>query len=676
MKKLISILMLFAILLSCCACGGKQTTAPAEQPAETTLDISSPEAMYGHIDQTAPIDGVFKIWNAEGIQNMSKYPDADFEVLCNIDAQGVEITPLGTVEKPFTGRFNGANFVISNFTVRGGEDGAFGVFGENKGTVENFYAENVTFLVDAKAQNIGTIAGINEGTIKRSGLTGNGMEFAQVSENANIGSIVGKNTGTMQIVDTEVDLIYSAGVNANVGGIAGLVSGGKIEYCKSRGALKATGGKANIGLYVGEAKDVTFTGCVFLGAENSVDGKLFTNFAGSEENTTYPDCLLRDNDIEPMPENVAHVRDLVVKQMNDMANIEWRVTEDLVHNCKCGTSNTCEGTYQVGWTYYGLPYKHGNGSLYSMQYVIGDDGYFDDWVYDMPTRNGYDTYIGAMCSSASQMAWWRVSNSVDHMQCLYMLPEFPEYGCIPVGTGWYGEELNLKHNDRYDTITYINACSEQTFYEALAEVHRGDCLVQGLEIGDHVIMADAEPVVVRDVNGNIDANESYINTIECSGFQVDDEKKTYTSWKRKQRSFSNVRGETFVPITIEELLTGEMEPGECTILDGADGKRGMTKGTVKGNYFLEGVTLNITDDEGNVVLNKVMFPKAGKFNRGNTRVTSLSYIDYFDLAQFAVALQDVMFVPGETYTYTISAHLACDEDFVLKTDSFTQGSAQ
>ncbi len=86
-------------------------------------------------------------------------------------------------------------------------------------------------------------------------------------------------------------------------------------------------------------------------------------------------------------------------------------------------------------------------------------------------------------------------------------------------------------------------------------------------------------------------------------------------------------------------------------------------------------TFGVIDSDGNVILDKVMFPKAGKFNRGNTRVTSLSYIDYFDLAQFQVVLQDIMFVPGETYSYTISAHLACDEDFVLKTDSFTQGGA-
>jgi len=674
MKKLISIVILITLLLSCCACDNSKATG--DQSGQATLDPMSPEAMYGHIDQTVPENGVYRIWNAEGIKNMAGHPDADFELLCNVDMGGAELAPIGSTANPFTGYFNGGNFTVSNFTIAGGADGAFGFIGVNQGTVEKVYMTDVSFKVDPRCANIGTLVGINEGTVKRSTITGNAIELTQLAEGANIGSIVGKNLGTVQIVDSQVDLICTANVQANIGGIAGAAEGGTVEYCESRGILKITGSQANAGLYAGRAKGLVFTGCVFLGAENSVDGKLFVNFAGTEEDTTYPDCLLRDNDIEPMPENVQYVRDLVVKQMYDMATIEWHVTEDLVHNCKCGTSNTCDGTYQVGWTYYGLPYKHGNGSLYSMQYVIGDDGYLDDWVYDMPTRNGYDTYIGAMCSSASQMAWWRVSNSVDHMQCLYMLPEFPEYGCIPVGTGWYGEELNLKHNDRYDTVTYINACSEQTYYEALAEARHGDCLVQGLEIGDHVIMVQEDPVVVRDASGNIDAAKSYIITNECSGYVVDTDLKTYTSFKRDRvRAFGTLRTDNFVPITIEELQTGEMEPGECTILDGADGKLGMTVGTVKGNYFLEGVTMVITDSKGNEVMNKVMFPKAGKFNRGNTRVTSLSYIDYFDLAQFAVVLQDVMFVPGETYTYTISAHLACDEDFVLKTDSFTQGAA-
>ena len=671
MKKIISVIMLLAVLLSLCACAKKQeTTAEA---AQETLDVASPEAMYGHIDQTAPVNGVFQIWSAEGVQNMAKYPDADFELLCNIDALDVVITPLGTVDKPFTGTFTGNNCTISNFTIQGGEDGAFGFFGVNKGTVENLYLENVLFAPDAKAVNIGSFAGVNEGTIKRSKLFGAALELAQVGENANCGAVVGTNSGELNILEVDVALNCTASAAKNVGGIAGVVEGGKMEYVSTLGALTLSGTTANHGLYAGTAKNVSFNTCVFVGAENSADGKLFTNFSGVEDGVEYPNCMLRDNDIEPMPENVAYVRDLAVQQMLDMATVEWHVSQELVHSCKCGTTGTCEGTWLPGWTYFGIPYKHGNGSLTSMRYLVGEDGNLKDFVYDMAIRNGYDSYMGAMCSSASQMGWWRVSNSVNHMQCVYMLPGFEEYGCIPVGTGWYE---NAVLNDRYDTAGYVNSCTAQVFYEALALAHRGDCVVNGLEVGDHVRMVTMEPVIVRYVDGTINGDESYICTTELSGTLVDEDLRTMTNWKvNKKYTFEQLRGTGYVPVTIEELQTGEMEPGECTILDSADGKQGMTVGMVKGNYFLDSVTLVITDSEGNEVLNKVMFPKAGKYNRGNVRFTGISYIDYFDLAQVNTYLQDIMFVPGETYSYTISAHLACDEDFVLKTDSFTQGVA-
>ena len=671
MKKFIGLLMIFAVLLSCCACD--QNKEESKKTAET-VDMASPEAMYGHIDQTAPVDGVFKIWSVEGVQNMSKYPEANIELLCNIDAMDVVIAPLGTVAKPYTGNFNGGNFTISNFTIKGGEDGAFGFFGVNKGNVQNLYLKEVHFDVDPKATNIGAFAGINEGVIKRSILySRDTVELTQTGDNANVGGIVGTNTGELNIVEVEMAITCSAPTVKNLGGIAGVAEGGIMEYVDTLGALRITDTNANYGLYAGTAKDVTFTSCVFVGAENTIDGKLFTNFAGKDENTTYPVCLFRDNDVEPLPEKVAYIRDLAVKQMKDMATMEWHVSEELVHSCKCGTTGTCEGTWMPGWTYFGLPYKHGNGSLSSMNYLIGEDGNLKDFVYDMEIRNGYDSYMGAMCSSASQMGWWRVSNSVDHMQCVFMLPEFPEYGCIPVGTGWWE---NAKHNDRYDTENYIKSCTDQVYYEALALTRRGDCVVNGLDVGDHVRMVSIEPVVVRDVTGKIDGTESYLCTTELSGTLIDEDKRVLTNWKVDRKyTFEQLRGDGYMPVTIEELLTGEMEPAECTIVDGADGKLGLAMGTIKGNYFLETVTLVITDSKGNEVLNKFISPKAGKYNRGNVRFTSLSLIEYYDLSQNKIYLQDVMFVPGETYTYTISAHLACDEDFVLKTDSFIQGEA-
>ena len=115
MKKFVSIVLLIALALSCWACDKKQDTPQAEAP----LDPKSPQALYGHIDQNVLTDGVYKIWNAEGVKSMASHPEGSFEILCDIDMGGAVLQPLGTEAKPFSGTLNGANFVISNFTVEG-----------------------------------------------------------------------------------------------------------------------------------------------------------------------------------------------------------------------------------------------------------------------------------------------------------------------------------------------------------------------------------------------------------------------------------------------------------------------------------------------------------------------------------------------------------------------------
>ena len=83
MKKWISFVLLAVLLLSCCACGKQAPAAAATQPTQApetaTLDPMSNEAKFGHIDQTVPQDGVYQIWNAEGVKGMAEHPDANFE---------------------------------------------------------------------------------------------------------------------------------------------------------------------------------------------------------------------------------------------------------------------------------------------------------------------------------------------------------------------------------------------------------------------------------------------------------------------------------------------------------------------------------------------------------------------------------------------------------------------
>ena len=118
MKKLISFVLLFALLASLCACAAQEETATqpsgvptleemkAQMEADKLLYEKSPEEMYGHIDQTQMIDGYYKLWNAEGVKLIAQYPDAKFQLLCHIDMGGIEIAPI----PEFTGTLDGLNF--------------------------------------------------------------------------------------------------------------------------------------------------------------------------------------------------------------------------------------------------------------------------------------------------------------------------------------------------------------------------------------------------------------------------------------------------------------------------------------------------------------------------------------------------------------------------------------
>jgi hypothetical protein len=128
---------------------------------------------------------------------------------------GAEIAPI----PEFTGTLNGANFTISNFTVKG-EGADFGFISVNKGKVNNLYLDKVTFLPGGAA-SIGSFAGKNEGTFLRCTITDSTMTVENTAEGAFCGGLVGVNTGDVINSKAKVDVTYTAAQAATVGGIAG-----------------------------------------------------------------------------------------------------------------------------------------------------------------------------------------------------------------------------------------------------------------------------------------------------------------------------------------------------------------------------------------------------------------------------------------------------------------------
>lgn len=670
MKKLICILMIAMILLSCCACA-----KPAEQPATEALDLESPQAKYGHIDQTQPVDGVYQIWNAEGVKLLMGKPDAKAQILCDIDMGGAILAPMAE----FTGELNGGNVVISNFTLQGGEEESFGFVTVNKGVIHDLILENVTFAPGKAAKHLGALAGTNEGQLARCTVSGV-MAVSAAAENADCGAIAGTNTGIIKNINATVDVEYTASGSANVGGIVGSTRGGSVDYCETHGKLTVTGQNKTVGLFAGQATDVVFTSCVFSGADNSLDGKYFTNFTGNAEDdelTVALDALWRDNAcVPPLPESNMALRQKVVDAMYDMCSVKWRVKQDLVHTCTC-LLDSCHGTYSELYTYYGVPYNHKGSSYARFTYCLDENDYLQDWMYEQDSFNGFDLYIGSDCSACLYQAWMTVSNSVFFTSTRQM-PEI--YGKGPLTVGNYVCDFELqpvvKNGNTYRlTDQYINATDYQVMMESYAAMRPGDAVVNQVEAGGHTRMIASYPVVVRDQAGNINAEYSYVLTHEQgAGHYLDEEMTQYSSCKVNWKyTFGNLYQKWYVPIACPELVEGKMDTPVATLEGGCGGYAGMYTGMVQANYMIDAITLKIVDADGKVVLDKPYFVGVKDPDYFGGMDLCRGFLTSADLADLARFLPEVSFTQGKEYSYTVTANLTTFDNIVVNEGSFTYG---
>ncbi len=166
----------------------------------------------------------YVITSAEGLKELSEnvndgnnYEGQYIVITEDIDLNGSEENPwmpIGTTENPFSGTFSGGGHKIIGVHVNDESGENKGLFGYNKGTIENVV---VTGSVTG-GNNVGGIVGCNEGTVKNCG------NLSDVTGKNNVGGIVGENKGT-------VENCYSIGNvtgDSNVGGVAGNNESGKV----------------------------------------------------------------------------------------------------------------------------------------------------------------------------------------------------------------------------------------------------------------------------------------------------------------------------------------------------------------------------------------------------------------------------------------------------------------
>ena len=696
MKKLISLILVLVLVLSFAGCGAQPEEAAVEETEEqlhateetkiltgayqyeTEFVKTKPD--YSDINEFEPNSkGVYQIHTKEGLLNMANHPDADFELLWDIDLEGATWTPLGTKDQPFEGEIEGGFYTISNFVIdTPNEDGDMGFFGTFEGSVKELNLANVTITTTKDTKRAGLWCAYNDGSFLRCENSESKMIVEEMAEGAIIGAIVGTNDGNFRNGTMFVEMTVTAKESGDISPIIGYAKSGKAQFIKNEGGFTITNGaNKNIGLFAGrvEAK-AEIKGAVFSGAQNTVDGEIFITYTGVGERDKVTECLYRDNVKEEIPEEIMEMRMLAVQTMYEHGSYVWYVDQDLYYSCFCDLAN-CYGMIPAGTEIHGNLYNHKGGSLARLKSMMDENNVLQDWVYERESFDGWDVYIGCDCSTAVQSGLFAVYAEYDSNLISSVIPTKNPFDQI-VGVGDW--EWDILPTPSY-TITHCEATGEERMYECYALLRPGDTvnnrLNNGLQIGSHIRMVAQDAVVVRNEEGKIDGGESYVVTHEQGGGRTYE--PYYSSWSLNKRySFNSLWQGTYVPCTIKPFVTGEFEEKEVTIEDDLDGYLGLTTGMVRSNYFLDGVTMVITDSQGNEVFNHTMFSTASRYFDDQERDPDWEIkpnMHEFDLAHFATPLSEMMFTLGETYNVTLTAILPAEERVHIKDLTFTYGQA-
>lgn len=191
----------------------------------------------------ANADDPIEILSYDDLQKIGKEADfplnGEYKLADNIvnDNDDITWTPIGTKNAPFTGKFDGDGYTISNLRIlysipSQGEGnvptpiedvGMFGYVGLS-GEVSNLIIANSIFVeVKAKSPStVGFIAGNNKGTIKKCAVVNSNIT-TEIVFPAAIGGIVGANGGTIEKCYNASDVLVGFQIppTALVGGIVG-----------------------------------------------------------------------------------------------------------------------------------------------------------------------------------------------------------------------------------------------------------------------------------------------------------------------------------------------------------------------------------------------------------------------------------------------------------------------
>lgn len=275
--------------------------------AQQTLDHSYTEdgvcSRCGEWQEAIEVDGYYQITNQGQLRWFANLVNTTSNGETKINARltqditmdGTEWTPIGAVDHPFTGEFDGNGKTITGLTCTNASKYYVGLVGYAVGaTIQNVTVQDSSFNGHIY---IGAVCGyIKGGTIKNCHAVGTTIgDSDRADDSQYLGGIVGHMTGNNVVTDCT----NSGTVSGcwSLGGIAGFAgTNTTVQRCFNSGAV--TGRHAKFGGIVGQTSNATVQDCGNTGAVSEFTPSSGSQYGGivglAESDSTIQNCYNAD----------------------------------------------------------------------------------------------------------------------------------------------------------------------------------------------------------------------------------------------------------------------------------------------------------------------------------------------------------------------------------------------
>lgn len=189
-------------------------------------------------------------------QGHGTYQNAYYAMSADIDCAGIsDYEPIGTLENPFSGHFDGCGYSVKNLCINSSDGGYIGLFGYTyNASVENLGVSAASIRINASQKCfVGAIAGFFGGNagggdvyVKR--CSADGFISVKSTESSYVGGLFGQVgiSGSVKYtlcdLCADMELFCETEKLAYAGGITGNVkNGARITRCASFGSVTASG---------------------------------------------------------------------------------------------------------------------------------------------------------------------------------------------------------------------------------------------------------------------------------------------------------------------------------------------------------------------------------------------------------------------------------------------------